>query len=180
MIETRRYRPDELPLSLELQIRSFMRVTWPQLNVATRPIAPPDCNPVYHVVTDGAVLISHAMVTEERGQINGRDYRMLGMGTVFTYPDFREKGFGGQVVGAATESMLQAGSADFGMLFTPPERGALFARHGWQSIELDIAIGSEKPIELEDTLMVHPLNGEWEALEHLLEGATLRIQPHSW
>jgi GNAT superfamily N-acetyltransferase len=123
-----------LPDHLRWQAVSFMRVVWPWIDGGLlREPYDRALRPVHFALVQGDLLISYAATIELDLKHAGARYRMAGLGNVFTFPSFRERGHGGRVVAAATEA-IRAGAADVAALFCGERRVGFYARHGWQRV----------------------------------------------
>ena len=124
----------ELPAHLNWQAVSFIRVAWPWVDKGSlREPYDRTLRPTYFALVSGDVLISHAAAIEVEIEHAGERYRMGGLGNVFTFPAFRERGYGRRVVDAATRHIL-ASHADVAALFCGPRRVAFYERSGWRPV----------------------------------------------
>ena len=72
----------------------------------------------------------------------GKIFKVYCLGDVFTYPAFRHRGFGQQVMTFATDSIRADTTADVAILFTDPDLQSFYAQSGWEYIpELRSSIG---------------------------------------
>src|SRR5215204_6354064 len=128
-----RFTNADLPVYFEHQIRDFIRITWFdifQYDIHARAL-PDEWQPVYFVIGDEPALYSHAGVSTQRIECNGQTYSCGGLGSVFTYPAFRKRGYGNQVVETATE-YLHASSFDIALLWTDDDKEEFYTRWGWE------------------------------------------------
>ncbi len=111
---------EELPDKFECQIRAYIRFLWHDHYVydLDEPLALADSHPHYIVLSDRHALISAATVVWANTMFDGHPLRIYGLGNVFTYPAFRNQGYGQQVVQTATEFIKSQPAADMGILFT--------------------------------------------------------------
>lgn len=136
----------ELPIEYEYQIRAFVRILWHDayLYDIDAPIVQPERHPHHVVVAEKHALISYARVNWVNITFAGEAYRIYCLGDVFTYPAFRQKGYGQQVVDAATTLIRIDAEADIAILFTDAHLGKFYAQSGWQHIAgLKVSIGDE-------------------------------------
>lgn len=107
------------------------------------------------MLTEGELLISHAAANVREISHQGRNWRVAGLSTVFTYPDRRGAGFAGQVVAAATRYILQS-DADLAMLFAGHPLQKFYATHGWSAVpDARILFGSpQSPVLKTDNLVM--------------------------
>ena len=124
----------ELPAHLNWQAVSFIRVAWPWVDKGSlREPYDRTLRPTYFALVSGDMLISHAAAIEVELEHAGERYRVGGLGNVFTFPAFRERGYGRRVVDAATQHIL-ASQADVAALFCGPRRVAFYERSGWRTV----------------------------------------------
>ena len=125
------------PEALKWQAVSFMRVEWPFIysgrNRFGKHTYPPQWHPVHFSIVEEDVLISHAEVIQIPLEHRGETYRLSGLGNVFTFPSFRRKGYGKQVVQAATKYILDT-DTDIGMLFCRVHLAPFYAASGWEAL----------------------------------------------
>jgi GNAT superfamily N-acetyltransferase len=136
MIQT--YHPDQLPPDLKWQILSYLRAEWPEDFTRISPrrdwLAHPDHHPLHMVIVDAGFLVSHAAVVWKYLDHAGRTYKVYGLGGVFTYPDYRGRGYGRQIIDAGTD-YIRASDADVGMLFCEPRLKDFYAHSGWIPVD---------------------------------------------
>ena len=137
MPELQAYLKHEVPRDIACQIRSYIRVQWPQLNPGLTKIwTPPPGFPLDRmtfVLVDGELLISHAEVNFRTLSHRGETFEVGGLSAVFTYPAHRGSGAGERVVRAATD-YLAASKADLALLFCGDRVRSLYERLGWQQL----------------------------------------------
>jgi len=123
----------DIPEAYAHQIRDFIRIHWFdvfQYDVHAPPM-PDASHPVYFVLVDGPALFSHAAVVTQTVECTGQTYSCGGLGSVFTYPAFRKRGYGHQVVQAAAE-YLTTSTFDLSLLWTDADKQAFYERSGWE------------------------------------------------
>jgi GNAT superfamily N-acetyltransferase len=128
-----RFTNENLPEHFAHQIRDFIRIHWfdPFQFGLDAPAMPDEWQPVYFVVGESKALFSHAAVVTRTVECNGQSYRCGGLGSVLTYPAFRNRGYGSQAVAAATE-YLMASDFDVALLWTDADKADFYARCGWE------------------------------------------------
>lgn len=139
-----------LPEHYGHQIMSFMRIQWfdPYQFDVHAPPAPEMWHPTYFVLADGPAVFSAAKVLWQMVKHDGNAYKCYGLGTVFTYPAFRKRGYGRRVVDAATDHILVS-DADLALLWTLPELEPFYAHCGWQHpAHVTIHLGDENDPEV--------------------------------
>ena len=137
MIEIRSYRKLDVPRDIALQIASAVRYTWPHFFKGTPPLwettpYPDSC--LHFVLTDGDVLISHALVSARPLTHGGETFNVYGLSSVICFPTHRGQGFGERVVAAATEHIRKQQDADFALLFCGERVKSLYLRQGWEHV----------------------------------------------
>jgi len=129
------YSQSDFPPALKWQALAFMRVQWPSIFIGERRFVtdtfPPELDPVHFVAAEGELLISYASIFRMALEHAGKTYKIYGFGNMLTFPSFREKGFGGQVLNLATDYIKQ-GDVDITVLFCDPKRERFYANHGWE------------------------------------------------
>jgi GNAT superfamily N-acetyltransferase len=132
------YLTTELPPTLQGQILSFLRMTWPkgffEQNQTPDWLAHQENYPLHFVLVDDGMLISHTEVVWKYLEHAGETYKAYGLSGVFTHPSFRERGYGGQIVEAAT-THIKRSDADIGMLWCAPSLKGFYSRSGWIGLE---------------------------------------------
>ena len=110
-------RGDDLPLPLYYQAETFVRITWADHDEYD--IDGGLTEPAIHIVlAEGNLLLSYASLIWTDLDYTGIRYRCYGLRSVFTFRGFRRRGYGGQVVQAATTLIQQKRDADIGLLWT--------------------------------------------------------------
>ena len=133
MPTVRRFTNQDLPDAYAHQIRDFIRIHWFdifQYDIHA-PALPDEWQPVYFVLVEGQALFSHAAVSTQTITCAGQAYSCGGLGSVFTYPAFRKRGYGSQAAQAAM-AYLQASSFDISLLWTDPDKAGFYERCGWE------------------------------------------------
>ena len=112
------FDPTTLPEAHAHQIRSFIRMHWHDeyLYDLDAPLFPPERHPRHVVVHERHALLSHARVIWVDFAHAGENWRLYCLGDVLTYPAFRRRGHGGEVVGAATRLIRSDEAADAAIL----------------------------------------------------------------
>lgn len=129
----RQFTNQDIPEGYAHQIRDFVRIHWFdifQYDVHA-PTIPDESHPVYFVVVDGPALLSNAAIVTRTVECNGQTYSCGGLGSVLTYPAFRKRGYGRQVVQAAAD-YLTTSRFDLSLLWTDPDKQAFYERSGWE------------------------------------------------
>jgi predicted GNAT family N-acyltransferase len=140
---------EDLPQEFECQIRSFLRIQWYDADEddSTESLTASELNPVFFVLARDKTVISYARLIWANISHNGNNYRMYGLGDVFTFPASRNKGYGGQVVAAATDYIRADPQTNCAILLTEPVLHSFYQRYGWEHVpNLDMSFGEpDKP-----------------------------------
>jgi GNAT superfamily N-acetyltransferase len=137
MPELRSYGKSEVPREIAIQIASYVRFQWPAFAGRKTPLWEslyPSIDRTHFVLTEGDVLVSHALVHGRPLAHGGQTWSTWGLSSVFCYPTHRGSGFGEQVVDAATGHIREQPAADLAMLFCGERVKPLYTRHGWQHL----------------------------------------------
>ena len=121
----------ELPEYFYYQAMALGRVMWgesDEYNIDLGVAAPAQ----HLVIAQGKRLISYASIVRVPLEVNGTTYQCLGLGGVMTFPHFRKRGYGTQLVQAATQLIREDTSADIALLWAEPANHRLYAKHGWE------------------------------------------------
>src|SRR5215217_6279737 len=99
MPELRSYLKQDVPRDIAVQIRSFIRIQWAEVEPErTTIVAPPPVTATVDrtafVLVEGEVLISHAEANLRSLEHRGQTYRVGGLSAVLTYPAHRGRGNG--------------------------------------------------------------------------------------
>lgn len=123
-----------LPAATRWQAVTAMRLQWPEVFAGAarraRHPCPPEAGPVHFVVRDEDVLVSFAVVLQSRAWDEHRELRVAGLGSVFTFPQYRREGWSRAVVGRAS-GWIATSDADLGLLFCSPLLVPGYEAHGW-------------------------------------------------
>ncbi len=118
------------PSDLNWQAVSFMRVEWPWINGGKfRQTHAAERNPRHFALVEEDLLLSYAAVIHTSLTHAHVAYVVCGLGSVFTSPACRSKGYGRLTVDAATRSIEQS-PADLGLLFCKPALEGFYAKSG--------------------------------------------------
>lgn len=159
MVELLTYTSAELPDSLRWQAVSFLRMRWPGGFVGENRlrdwVTSESEHPIYFVLVERGILISHTNVVWKVLQHAGVTYKAYGLTGVFTFPSFERHGHGSRVVAAGTEYILKS-DADVGMLYCDRSLKDFYARHGWIHMETAVSfIGTrEHPERVDDEILM--------------------------
>ena len=125
----------DLPRDLKCQLLSFIRIEWSSIFHAGNRFwdyTDKPTHPVNVVLTERGLLVSHAEVNWRLLEHAGQTYKVYGVSAVFTYPAFRNAGYGLQVLRAATD-FIQDSDADLAFLFCLPQLVPFYNKAGWEA-----------------------------------------------
>lgn len=113
MVQQRIYKDTGLPDYLKWQILSFLRIEWPdgfqKENLLRDWVTKKEHHPLHYVlIGKNKLLVSYVGVVWKRLTHAGKTYKMYGLSGVFTYPQFRNLGYGLQLVKAAKRYIDQS------------------------------------------------------------------------
>jgi predicted GNAT family N-acyltransferase len=176
---------EELPAVYECQIRAFVRMLWYDAYAygdMDSPMFDPERHPHFVVLAERHALISYARVNWVNVAHAGETYRLYCLGDVFTYPAFRKKGYGQQVVAAGTDLIRSDPEADLAILFTDPELAAFYAESGWRHIPtLKAAVGDlAKPDPYDAFAMMLFLSPKAQQHRPDFDTHTLNLPGYAW
>ncbi len=125
----------DLPATIRYQVHSFMRIEWYDLDDYDMDSGVEDdvLHPSYVALTNGTTLFSFATVIWKMLELNGEQYICYGLANVITFPHFRKRGFGGQVVEAATK-IIRESDADIALLWAEQQNIGFYGRSGWEAM----------------------------------------------
>jgi GNAT superfamily N-acetyltransferase len=159
MVEELVYTGADFPAELKCQALSFLRAEWYEgfmgENRLRDWITQEEDHPLYFVLVEAGLLISHLNVVWKYLDHAGVTYKLYGLTGVFTYPQFRGEGFGSRLVARAT-AFIQASDADVAMFHCDPKLRNFYGRHGWEGLpQATTYIGPpEAPILVDDELLM--------------------------
>lgn len=149
------YPQSDFPPALKWQAVAFMRVEWPFIFTGVRKLAtdpyPPELDPVHFVATEGDLLISYASIIRLNLEHVSETYKAYGFGNMFTFPSFRRKGYGRQVLELATDFIKQS-DVDIFILFCDPKCESFYAKSGWKVAGSPTRVGVPSEYKIHDLL----------------------------
>ena len=175
----------DLPEAYAHQIRDFVRIHWFDVYQfsSREPVSPDELSPVYHVMVEDQALYSSATVVRRLIRHEGVEYMCYGLSAVLTYPYFRKRGYGSQLVKAATDRIKQTPDADIAWLQTGPDREGFYHQFGWEHMpQLKILSGDpvQPKMESDGFFMLLFVSAKAKAQQHILENASLYLGPYLW
>ena len=174
----------ELPDHLRGQILSLIRIHWHAIagDYQGPGALPEDWHPAHVVGTDGDVIVSYAGVVWGHIEHAGERFKVYGLSSVYTFPVYRRKGLGSQVVRRATVELEQAGDGDLGLLFTMPELEPFYRRAGWQAMPgMTCLIGDPaRPVPYDAFVMMLFLSARGQRHRPAFERGRVYVGEHPW
>lgn len=125
----------ELPPDIKCQLLSFIRIEWSWIFAGRNRFwdyTEKRSHPVNVYLAERGLLISHAEVNWRLLEHARQTFKVYGVSAVFTYPAFRQAGYGRQVVRAATD-YIRASDADLALLFCQPALVPFYGQAGWEA-----------------------------------------------
>jgi len=128
------YRQPDFPAIYKWQALAFMRIEWSSIfqgdNLYMSETYPPELQPVHFVVAEGDTLLSYGALLKLNLTHAGSNYLVYGFGNMLTFPPFRRRGHGGQILQAATQ-FIQQSDVDVAILFCDPQLEPFYAAKAW-------------------------------------------------
>lgn len=185
MEELLQYRTDNLPDHIRCQILSFLRIHYLEgfvgRNRLRKWISPEYEHPIYVVLIDDGVLISHTEV-KWKYLVHGEEtYKVYGLSGVFTYPAFQKQGYGRRIVEAGTRYILST-DADLGMFHCSPDLGRFYAASGWLSMDEVVTLYRERshPKISSELAMMMFLSPKAQSNRHTFEKQPVYFGSSTW
>jgi len=101
------FRDSDLPSHIKWQILSFLRVEWPDGFVGKNELRDWIHHPYQHAVhftlIENDLLVSYVGIVWKELEHVGETFKTYGLSGVFTYPSFRNRGYGLQLVKVGKE-----------------------------------------------------------------------------
>lgn len=173
----------ELPLPYYYQAQAFMRIAWGENHDYDIDLGLKEENCAYVILAQGNRLISYCEVNWRTITHAGETYKCYGLSGVLTFPGFRKRGCGGQVVNAAGKLIREDQSADLALLWTAPHNASFYARYGWAAMpKLQTLIGEmENPTVYDDELpMMQFISSKGQAAREIFENGRVYVGEEQW
>jgi predicted GNAT family N-acyltransferase len=126
------YRRGELmPPHYHYQVETALRIIFGEDEADD---LPPQSDPeqIHILIVNGQKLIAYTGIICTTIEHQGITYKCCGLSGVLTFPAWRRKGYGGQLIATATDLIRKDTSADIGLLWTATHNVHLYAKHGWE------------------------------------------------
>lgn len=128
------YQQPDFPAVCKWQAIAFLRMEWASIfyddNLYMSETYPPELQPVHFVIAEDDSLLSYASILKLHLPHAGIDYRVYGFGNLLTFLPFRRRGYGGQVLQAATDFILKS-DVDAAVLFCDRLLEPFYEAKGW-------------------------------------------------
>lgn len=147
MISKHIFPQNELPEKWHFQILSFLRIVWAEgfmnENLYRDWITKPSDNPVSIIYTHNDLLISHSQVVNREIVYQGINYVFYGLTGVFTFPTFRNLGYGKKVVLEGMKYIDQQSNKDILLLSCEQQNVGFYEKCGWEFNDIPLLEGDE-------------------------------------
>ena len=144
------YQQPDFPSIYKWQAIAFMRMEWTTIfyddNLYMSETYPPELQPVHFVMAEDDSLLSYASILQLNLAHAGIDYRIYGFGNLLTFPPYRKRGYGGQILQAATDFIRQS-DVDAAILFCDPLLEGFYGAKGWVSMHSPTCLGTPEHYE---------------------------------
>ena len=144
------YQQPDFPSIYKWQAIAFMRMEWTSIfyddNLYMSETYPPELQPVHFVMAEDDSLLSYASILKLNLTHGGVDYQIYGFGNLLTFPPYRRRGYGGQILQAATGFIRQS-DVDAAILFCDSLLEAFYADKGWVSTHSPSRLGTSNHYE---------------------------------
>ena len=175
---------DALPEHLRGQILALIRIAFHDSagDYAGPAALPEEWHPMHVVGVEGDVILSYAGVVWQDLRHADETFRIYGLSSVYTFPHYRRRGLGSQVVRRATGEIEQAGDGDVALLFTCEALAPFYGRRGWQPMaEMRLLIGDPAaPEPYEDFAMMLFLSAKGQRHRAAFERMPVHIGGFPW
>ena len=145
MPELNVYQQPDFPALYKWQAIAFMRMEWASIfyddNLYMSETYPPELEPVHFVMAENDSLLSYASLLKLNLPHAGMDYSIYGFGNLLTFPPYRRRGYGSQILQAATEYIRQS-DVDAAILFCDHLLEGFYEARGWICTHSPTRLGS--------------------------------------
>ena len=152
------YQQSDFPSIYKWQAIAFMRMEWTSIfyndNLYMSEVYPPEFQPVHFVISEDDSLLSYATLLKLNLTHMDVMYQVYGFGNLLTFPPYRKRGYGSQVLQTATD-FIQQSDADVAILFCDRLLEPFYAEKGWSLTESPTRLGNpERSEEYEPSRMM--------------------------
>ncbi len=173
----------ELPHPFYYQAQAFMRITWSDSDDYNIDLGLEEPQIAFVVVAQGNRLISYAEVIWKTLLHADEPYKCYGLSGVLTFPAFRKRGYGGQVVEAAGKLIQEDPQADIALLWTAGHNASFYIRYGWEAMpNLETLVGDpEKPTLYDEELpMMQFISARGQAARAAFASGRVYVGEEQW
>lgn len=135
----------------------------------------------------GNWILSAVRIFRRQIYLGGQAVTVGGIGEACTHPEYKGKGLSGRLLKAALSHMAQQGMA-VSLLFT--RNKALYARHGWKKIPMQVGTAKVDPV-VDEAVQIVPANPRdpaearrlmalYDPLAKTMQGALVRSDIRYW
>jgi GNAT superfamily N-acetyltransferase len=128
------YEQQNFPSVYKWQAIAFMRCEWASIFqgdiLYMSETYSPEFDPIHFVMAEGESLLSYAAILKRNLLHMNREYAVYGFGNMFTFPPYRNQGYGQKVLRAATE-FIQRSTVDVAILFCDKSLEKYYNAKGW-------------------------------------------------
>lgn len=139
------YQQRDFPSIYKWQAIAFMRMEWTSIfyddNLYMSEIYPPEFQPIHFVMAEDDSLLSYATLMKLNVVHAGVSYDVYGFGNLLTFPPYRKRGYGSQVLQTATDFIWQS-DTDVAILFCDRLLEAFYANKGWIATHSPTCLGT--------------------------------------
>lgn len=139
------YQQAHFPAIYKWQAIAFMRMEWSSIfyddNLYMSETYPPELQPVHFVMAEDDPLLSYASLLKLSLHHAGIDYLIYGFGNLLTFPPYRRRGYGGQILQAATDFIRQSEVAA-AILFCDRLLEPFYAERVWTATRSPTRLGT--------------------------------------
>ena len=139
------YKQPDFPALYKWQAIAFMRMEWASIfyddNLYMSETYPPELQPVHFLVAEDDSLLSYASLLKLNLSHATTNYHIYGFGNQLTFPPYRRRGYGGQILQAATDFILKS-EVDAAILFCDQLLEGFYEAKGWTCTQSPTRLGS--------------------------------------
>ena len=144
------YQQTHFPAIYKWQAIAFKRMEWSSIfyddNLYMSETYLPELQPVHFVMAEDDSLLSYASLLKLNLTHTRNEYLIYGFGNLLTFPPYRRRGYGRQILQAATDFIRQR-EVDAGILFCDRLLESFCAEKGWISTPSPTRLGSPNHYE---------------------------------
>lgn len=177
-----RYVNTDMPAGYAHQARDFVRIHWFEHYLySIEADGWPGGEDVSFALVEGDALYSHASVAFRTVECNGEIYASGGLSAVLTYPWFRGRGYGRQVV-AAANAEIDASAMDVAILWTDEPKIPFYTHLGWEHMPAANTVKGDRaqPEHHEGVVMMRFVSVRGKQAREYFAAQQIHIGKHGW